>query len=201
LAAALVTEQSWRRWYVTMAIAETILAFLVVHVLIHLSPWQKAELFSVAIGILALIIGHVGWYREQGRESQSDMVSFSLLMGSLLVGLPLAIAVLVNRSNDHFSTVDELGMLAAGVVMLMTGLMFRLKSTTLTGASLTVLYLVGLLIFINWKAVQTAALVMTIGGGTLFGTGLLLSVYRDRLLALPQKIKRRQGIFQVLSWR
>jgi hypothetical protein len=42
---------------------------------------------------------------------------------------------------------------------------------------------------------------MTLGGGSIFLIGLLLSVYRDRLLALPQKIKQRQGIFQVLSWR
>jgi hypothetical protein len=42
---------------------------------------------------------------------------------------------------------------------------------------------------------------MTLGGGTIFLIGLLLSVYRDRLLALPEKFKRREGIFQVLSWR
>ena len=34
-----------------------------------------------------LAIGHVGWHREQ--DSQSDLVSFSLLFGSLLVGVPL----------------------------------------------------------------------------------------------------------------
>ena len=31
--------------------------------------------------------------------------------------------------------------------------------------------------------------------------GLFLSVYRDRLLALPDKIKRREGLFKILSWR
>ena len=35
----------------------------------------------------------------------------------------------------------------------------------------------------------------------LFATGLFLSVYRDRLLALPDQIKRREGIFKILSWR
>jgi hypothetical protein len=34
-----------------------------------------------------------------------------------------------------------------------------------------------------------------------FGFGLLLSVYRDRLLALPEKIKRREGVCRVLGWR
>jgi hypothetical protein len=201
LAALLVREQSWRRWYVTMAIVEAVLAFLVAHVLIQLSLWQKVELFSVGIGILCLAVGHTGLFREQKIESESDLVSFNLLLGSLLTGLPLAIAVLVHRSRGDFSMIDELGMLTAGIVMLATGFMLKLKSTTLTGASLTVLYLFGLLLFINWKEVQTAALVMTLGGGSIFLIGLLLSVYRDRLLALPQKIKQRQGIFQVLSWR
>jgi hypothetical protein len=35
----------------------------------------------------------------------------------------------------------------------------------------------------------------------IFPTGLLLSIYRDRLLALPEKVKRREGIFRVLGWR
>jgi hypothetical protein len=39
------------------------------------------------------------------------------------------------------------------------------------------------------------------GGGVIFGAGLLLSVYRDRLLALPEQVKRRQGVFRVLNWR
>jgi hypothetical protein len=34
-----------------------------------------------------------------------------------------------------------------------------------------------------------------------FGAGLLLSLYRDRLLALPEWIKRREGVFRVLTWR
>jgi hypothetical protein len=35
----------------------------------------------------------------------------------------------------------------------------------------------------------------------IFSFGLVLSVYRDRLLTLPDKIKRREGVFRVLSWR
>jgi hypothetical protein len=42
---------------------------------------------------------------------------------------------------------------------------------------------------------------MTIGGAVIFGTGILLSVYRDRLLTLPDQVKRREGIFKVLGWR
>ena len=42
---------------------------------------------------------------------------------------------------------------------------------------------------------------LTLGGALLFGTGLILSLYRDRLLALPEKIRRREGLFRVFDWR
>jgi hypothetical protein len=29
----------------------------------------------------------------------------------------------------------------------------------------------------------------------------VLSVYRERLLALPDRIKRHEGVFRVLGWR
>ena len=64
------------------------------------------------------------------------------------------------------------------------------------------IYLVTLVLYINMmKNMQTAAIWMTIGGGVIFGTGILLSVYRDRLLTLPDQVKRRKGIFKVLGWR
>jgi hypothetical protein len=39
------------------------------------------------------------------------------------------------------------------------------------------------------------------GGALLFAAGVALSVYRERLLALPAKIREREGMFRVLSWR
>ena len=56
--------------------------------------------------------------------------------------------------------------------------------------------------FINMlENVQTAAIWLTIGGGLVFATGVLLNIYRDRLLTLPEKVMRREGIFRVLGWR
>jgi hypothetical protein len=90
----------------------------------------------------------------------------------------------------------------AGIVLLATGFMFQLRSTTLTGAALLTVYLVTLVLYINMlENVQTAAIWMTIGGGTIFAAGLLLSIYRDRLLTLPDQVKRREGVFRVLGWR
>jgi hypothetical protein len=200
LAAGLVRHPGWRRWYILMAIVEAALTFLVLHVLSTLSPWQKLELFSVILGLAFLVVGHMGWYRE--RERHSDLVSLGLFLGSVLAGLPLAIAVLYHRSLMHFSPLNEVGLLAVGVLLLATGFMFQIRSTTLTGAALTVLYLAALVLFIRVPDIlSNAAVAMLIGGGVLFGIGLLLSIYRDRLLALPDKIKRREGVFRVLSWR
>jgi hypothetical protein len=200
LAAALVSHPGWRRWYVLMALTEGVLLLIVLHVLADLTPWQKLELFSVLIGLGLLLSGHLGWYREQDR--QNDLVSFSLFLGSLAVGLPLVVELLLHRGHAEFALVYELGTLLAGVLLLGSGFMFRLKSTTLTGLFLVVLYLVTLPMFLRTPDVlQSAAVLMLIGGAVLFGTGLLLSLYRDRLLALPLKIKRREGIFRVLSWR
>ena len=208
----LVQHQGWRRWYIIMAIAEGLLMFVILHRLALLSPWQKLEIFSVVLGLLLLVLGHLGLYREyREQERQSDLTSLSLLLGSLLAGLPLAIAVLYYRRplpealtgwRHEFHAPDEVGLLAVSVLLLGTGVIFRVKSTTLVGGALTVLYVVTLLAFIHVpEKMGTAALGMVIGGAILFIVGLLLSIYRDRLLMLPDKIKRREGIFRVLSWR
>jgi hypothetical protein len=200
LAAWLVCHSGWRRWYVVMAITEAALMFITMQVLSRLSVWDKLEIFSVVIGIALLIFSHIGWHREH--ERQEDLVSFGLLLGSLLVGAPLTIAVIVHRIEPHFSILNELGMLVAGIVLLATGFMFRLRATTLTGAALMLIYVLTLVLYINMlENVQTAAIWMTIGGGVIFGTGVLLSIYRDRLLTLPDLVKRREGLFRVLTWR
>ncbi|HEV3258957.1 MAG TPA: hypothetical protein VG013_18950 [Gemmataceae bacterium] len=200
LAAWLVRDQSWRRWYIIMALIEALLTFVTLHVLSHLSVWQKLEIFSVVVGLALLVVGHLGWYREQ--ERHNDVVSLSLLLGSVLAGLPLAIAVVLHRYDGIFSVLNELGLLVVGVVLLVSGFMFQLRSTTLVGGALVALYLVSLVLFIHIpEQIQTAALWLAIGGATIFTAGLLLSIYRDRLLTLPDRIKRREGVFRVLSWR
>ncbi|MBI1900594.1 MAG: hypothetical protein HYS13_05730 [Planctomycetia bacterium] len=199
LAVGVVAQTAWRRWYVVTTVGQAMLAFLGVTVLSTLTMWQKGEIFATVAGLVLLIVGHLGWYREQDREN--DLVSVCLFFGSLAFGLPTAVATLIDRSTDHFILLNELGFLVGALLLLSTGYMFQLKSTTIVGAFLTALYVVTLLIFVPWSHLNAVAVLITVGGGLLFGLGLILSVYRDRLAQLPDKLKRREGIFRILNWR
>jgi hypothetical protein len=198
-AMALVRASTWKRWYAVMALAEALLAGVAIQVLSTLTIYQKLEIFSVTAGISLLVVGHVGWVREQDRHS--DLVSVSLLLGSLLAGVPLAIATLYDRWHDQFLVLNELGFLTVGVLLLATGFIFQLKSTTLTGAALTMLYFMMLLVYVPWARLNTVAIIIIAGGAIIFGAGLVLSIYRDRLRSLPARIQRHEGIFAILSWR
>ena len=201
LSVAIVKVAGWRRWYVVNVVAQGALTLLGLHQLINLTGWQQVELFSVIVGLLLLAVGHLGWYREQGRETDSDLVSTSLFFGSLLTAVPLAIATWVDRGHGHFLIINEAGFLFVSVLLLGTGVVFRLKSTTLVGSLSTALYFITLLMFIPWSRLDTIAILIIVGGSTLFGTGLVLAFFRDRLLTLPERIKNREGIFKVLNWR
>ena len=199
----LVRHPAWRRWYILAAVGNAALTVLVLILQIEWTPWQKLEVVCLVLGVALLVAAHLGWFRE--REREDDMVSFGLLLGSLLVAVPLTWAVLycrfIGEDFDAFHTLNEVGMLAAGLVLLAAGFAMRVKSTTLVGAAMMALYLVTLPSLIRTGGLWMIGLYLMIGGGLFFGVGLLLAVYRDRLLALPQQIKRREGLFRVLNWR
>ncbi len=207
VAVFLVRHTGWRRWYILAAVANAVLMLLVLVWQLDWSPWQKLEVACVALGVALLVASHMGWFREHERED--DTVSFGLLIGCLLVAVPLSWAVIYCRTTlprqqqfNAFHTLNEVGMLAAGLVLLASGFAMRIKSTTLTGAAVMALYLLSLAAFIRLpEMLQTTAVYLMIGGGLFFLVGLLLSIYRDRLLALPDRIKRREGVFRVLNWR
>ncbi|MDA1229441.1 MAG: hypothetical protein O2856_01580 [Planctomycetota bacterium] len=198
--AILITQHpAGRRWYVVTTVGQAVVLLLAVHKLIELNPWQQVELFAVLIGLILLGIGHYGWYKEQ--DQHSDLVSMSLLFGAILASVPLAIATWIDRGQNVFYPVNEFGFLFISVGLLATGILFQLKSTTMIGSAMTALYFVTLLIFVPWSRLNAVALAITIGGGTIFGFGLVLAFFRDRLLALPERIKQREGVFRVFNWR
>ena len=96
----------------------------------------------------------------------------------------------------------DVGALAIGLLLLGSGLLCRIRWSTLVGGCTLVIYVVSLLGLIGLpEQLQSTAVYMMVGGGVFFGIALLLSVYRDRLLALPEKVREGEGVFQVLKWR
>jgi hypothetical protein len=199
-AALLVRHSGWKRWYVTMAVAQGGLAAVLLERRLHLSAWQNAEVFCVAIGLALLVAGHIGWYREQ-QNTRSDIVSHNLLLGSLLAGVPLAIAALAYRIGGDISLANEMALLTVAILLLISGVLLQVKSTTITGVGLLVVQLVMMLVFFGMRSQLAVGVYLAAGGAVVFGTGLVLSVYRERLMELPHRIRQRQGVFRVLGWR
>jgi hypothetical protein len=188
-----------RRWYFSLMIVQLALCLLTLGQYSNLSWPRKMESLSVVTGLLLLAVGYALWYREQTGHSES--AGICLLFGALLAGLPPAIFALINRFGFEVSFVDELALVTIAVLMFLTGAMCRIRATTLVGGGLLSGHLITLIVFAGMKAQLAVGAYVAIGGAVLFVIGLLLSVYRDRLLAMPQRIKHRQGLFRVLAWR
>ena len=176
------------------------LIFLMLNVLVELGRWQKLEIFCVAAGVAVLIASDLGMVRE--KEQRSDLVSFGLWLGSLLTALPLFIALIYYRFfGASVSLPNELGLLTATIILLVTGYIFQIKSTTLVGGTLLVIHLAVLVVSAGQAAQLAVGAYLAIGGTLLFAFGIGLSIYRERLLSLPERIARREGIFRVIGWR
>jgi hypothetical protein len=197
----LVQHPVWRRVHVVLTITNGILLILIIHKLSTLSPWQRLEVFTLVLGVILLIAGYIGWYRET--ERASDVVSMALLFGSLGVAVPLLVASAVHRFGFAVSTVDEIGLIVGCLVLFTSGVFCRIKATTVIGALAMFLYVLMVLVYMHrfLKETVIVGIYLTLGGALLFGIALFLSVYRDRLMLLPAKIRRREGIFRIFDWR
>lgn len=190
-----------RNLFFACAITNVVLAGILLVMLMDLSLWRKMELATIGLGLIMTVSAFRAWSQETTSHRRQDSVSPLFLLGTLLICVPLALVVMANRSSGLFLVMDEAAMLIFGLLLLGAGCICQLRIPAIAGAVLTVLYLVGLLIFVPWGQLGTAALILAGGGAGLFLLGLALSIFRDRLLALPQKVKDRKGIFQVLGWR
>jgi hypothetical protein len=208
IAVILVRHPVWRPLHVISAIGMTALALVTIAIASDLSPLQKVEVVCVAVGLLLLIVSHVGWWREADRES--ELVTLGMLFGALLVGVPLAIATIVDRSAEKHGAptgwlINELSWLAAAVLLFATGFLFRLRVTTIIGAILLTVYLFTLVLLVPWARAQervgVVAVVLAVSGGAIFVLGLVLSVFREALLKMPERVRNREGVFKVLTWR
>ncbi|MCC9605417.1 hypothetical protein LOC68_23055 [Blastopirellula sp. JC732] len=203
--AAMVAATPWRRGYLVLALCQllTMVVFCAASskLLIH----QKVELAATVIGALVLIASHVGWYRED--DKKQDEVSLGLWIGSLLFAIPMTVALLWRRFQfapdlSAWGMFHEIGVLAIALILVGVGLVCRVRGTTITGGVAMLLYFGTLLCYVQLPSMlQNVAVTMMIGGGAFFGIALVLSLYRDTLIALPERAKRHEGVFKVLSWR
>lgn len=196
----LVPNSDWRRWYATCTIALGAVCLLTLNVLVDLSGWQKMELFCVVVGLILLAVSHLGLFGEV--EKRDDSISLGLWLGSLLAVVPLFVAMFYHRFVTGMPSLnDELALLTMSIAMLVTGCGWQVKSTTLLGGVHLLSYLVILVASVAYRPEVAVGVYLLVGGGVIFASGVLLSVYRDRLMQLPEMIAKRNGIFRVIGWR
>lgn len=210
--AALLAKTAGVRRALYVAIAGNLVAcVLVINALSILSFGQRMELLLTVLGGVLLFAGHRGWMKESGRKD--GLVTFNLAAGSLLATAPLACGLLAMRLGDNgditgaaasfaWTLLHEVGVLAIGLLLLGAGVLCRIRWTTLAGAAALLTHVVSLVLLIHLPdQLQNIAVYMMIGGATFFATAALLSIYRDRLLQVPDRIRSGEGVFRVLSWR
>lgn len=202
VAAAVVAPSSaWRRFYGVASVALAAVTMLRFNLLLDLTGWQKLEVFCVAVGSALLVGSHVAAFREaDGRRNES--VSVGLGLGSLLATVPLAIAVFYHRfALDAPSLGDELALLTVTILMTVTGAAWQVKSTTLSGGATLVSYLAVLVWSLAYHPQVAVGVYLAAGGAVVFAVGVALSVYREKLLQIPERAARREGVFRILNWR
>jgi hypothetical protein len=201
LAALVVPAFSWRRIYLSAAIALSALMFLRLNLLIHLSGWQKLEIFCVAIGSIILVASHIGLFGEaEGKRNEN--VGLGLGLGTVLVVLPLMIATLYHRwiVGDP-SIYDEMALLTATIPMIITGLSWKIRATTFWGGSALSLYLIVLIASVVYQPQVAIGIYIAVGGAIVFAIGVVLSIYREKLMEIPDQVANRAGVFRILNWR
>ena len=208
LASVAVPPSGWRRWYHLLVIALIAIDLQAISALIKLSPWQKFSIFCVIAGVLILIVSHIGRFREHPEQSDvkdappEDGTTLGLWFGSFLTVVPLFVAFVYHRFvKGTPSTPDELALLTLTVLMLASGCSWQIQSTTFFGGLGLLIYLMVIIGSIAYRPEVAVGVYLLIGGALLFGSGILLSIYRDRLLKLPEQISRREGIFRIIGWR
>ena len=85
--------------------------------------------------------------------------------------------------------------------MLVTGLSWKIKSTTLWSGSALAFYFIVLIISLIHRPQVAIGVYMAVGGAVVFAIGIVLSVYREKLLDIPDHIANRKGVFEILNWR
>ena len=120
--------------------------------------------------------------------------------------VPLLIGLLAYRFgfavDAGWMWFHEIAVIAVGLILFGGGVCCKLRSTTISGAMLLGIYLLSLLALIRLPdQLQSISVMMMVGGGLFFATALLMSIYRDRLVSLPRRIREGEGVYRILKWR
>ena len=200
----LTKDPAWRTTFRALIVALVGTSLYVFDGWLEIDGWQRGELCSILGGVFLLGLGHLAWSREG--EQRDDAASVSLLLGSLLVAVPLAIGLLVYRFgiavDASWMQFHNIAAIVAGMILLGAGVCCKLRSTTISGAMLLGIYLLSLIALIDLPdQLQSISVMMMIGGGLFFATALLMSIYRDRIVSLPQRIREGEGVYRIMKWR
>ena len=195
------SQPASRRWH-RFAAAVIGLAVGVAWIRSHkLADYQKLELLLELLGVAWLGMGIAGRLDEKA-GSRNGFVSSALWAGSFASTLPVLFCTLMHRCSASGPLLgDELGLITVTVLMVAIGCVLQLRATTTVGGIALSIYLAVLFGHLAYHPQVAVGIYLAIGGGLIFLTGVILSIYRDRLLALPSKIANREGIFQIIDWR
>jgi len=201
----LTPRTEWRSVFRVASLGLVMPLIAVVNGLVDMSWVRRAELISILSGVALIVMGYIAWAREE--NERDGMATLGLTCGSMLISIPLSIGLVHERLTDAstlagWGLFHEAGVIIAGVVFLGSGLLCRVRATTLGGAALFTVHLGSLVTLIRWPdQLLNVSVLMMAGGATFFGTAVLLSIYRDRLVIIPDRIREGQGMFGVLKWR
>jgi hypothetical protein len=195
--ATLLTRPGKQRWW--HATGTVILATLTfINFLLPIDPWRKAEIFVVGAGLVMLIISYIAYFNE---NKDVELVAMGRWLGSVAVALTMLVAVLHFRLTSGPSLPDEIALLTAMIFMLASGSSLQFKAPTLFAAGALTVYLAVVIVELAYSPQIAVGVYLAAGGLLVFVIGLLLSMYRERLLELPQRIARREGLFRIFNWR
>jgi hypothetical protein len=190
--------RGWHSFAAFMIAASTLLAWLKT---LQLADYQKLELVLEFLGLVWLMGGCLGRLKETVGHKNVG-VSFALWTGSIAATAPVFVCMLMHRwSAKGPSLGDELSLITITSLMVAVGCILQIRATTSIGGLALGVYLAVLFGHLAYQPQIAVGVYLVAGGAVIFMTGVMLSVYRDRLLALPSKIANREGIFQMIDWR
>lgn len=204
--ASFVTKnQYWRTLFRTLILAIVGSSLCVFDGLLDMTGWHRGEICCLVGGVVLIVLGHLAWLREDDADADA-VATMSLTTGSLLIAIPLAIGLVFYRVADnpetHWRLFHEIATIAGSLILLGTGMLCRIRSTTVGGAFLMLTFVASLVTLVRIPdQLQNASVAMMVGGGVFLIASILMSIYRDRLVALPNQVKEGEGVFQVLKWR